>query len=137
MPQLDRIIVFPQIFWLFVIFVSTYVILTHFFLPKFVKSLKSRKLIIEANNVELSALTSKIVSKQLLLKQLLLNNLMIIDDSLNCELSISDNLLKLNLHKVDEKMGIAAFNASLYCDVHLFNCISFYPKFLNNTFKLV
>lgn len=137
MPQLDRIIVFPQIFWLVVIFVFAYATLTHFFLPKFVKALKSRKQIVEANNTELSNLISKIENKQLLLKQLLLKQLVSIDNSLTHDLLIPVNLSKLNTHTIDSKVGFATFNASLYCDVKLFNCISFYPKFLNIISKSV
>lgn len=137
MPQLDRIIVFSQIFWLFVIFVLTYIVLTHFFLPKFIKALKSRRQIIEANNIELSALTSKITNKQLLLKQLLLKNLVVVNTSLDQEFSTSNILPEHDVHKIDTKIGVATCNASLYCDVHLFDCIFFYPKFLNSTFKAI
>lgn len=137
MPQLDRIIVFSQIFWLFVIFVLTYIVLTHFFLPKFIKSLKSRKQIIEVNDIELSELTSRILNKQLLLKQLLLKNLAMVNTSLNHEFSTSNILSKQNVHKIDAKIGTATHNISLYCDDRLFNCIFFYPKLLNITFKSV
>lgn len=137
MPQLDRIIVFSQIFWLFIIFVLIYIVLTHFFLPKFIKSLKSRKQIIEANDTELSELTSKIINKQLLLKQLLLKNLVVVNISLGHEFSISNTLPKLDIHKIDTKISTVTRNVSLYCDVQLFNCIFFYPKLLNITFKPV
>nr|YP_010395095.1 ATP synthase F0 subunit 8 [Polyopes affinis]UQJ72536.1 ATP synthase F0 subunit 8 [Polyopes affinis] len=137
MPQLDRIIIFSQIFWLFVIFVLIYIVLTHFFLPKFTKALKSRKQIIETNDVEILKLTSKIITKQLLLKQLLLKNLVTINTLLSHEFSTSNIVPKQNIHKIDIKISTVTRNVSLYCDVQLFNCIFFYPKSLNNTFKSV
>nr|YP_010925359.1 ATP synthase F0 subunit 8 [Neoporphyra dentata]WKD83565.1 ATP synthase F0 subunit 8 [Neoporphyra dentata]BDB33255.1 ATP synthase F0 subunit 8 [Neoporphyra dentata] len=42
MPQLDRVIIFGQIFWLFFIFLITYVVYTHFILSNLLKILLVR-----------------------------------------------------------------------------------------------
>nr|QYA17624.1 ATP synthase F0 subunit 8 [Porphyra crispata] len=42
MPQLDRVIIFGQIFWLFFIFLATYIVYTHFILSNFLKILLVR-----------------------------------------------------------------------------------------------
>lgn len=137
MPQLDRIIIFPQIFWLVVIFTLTYAILTHFFLPKFVKSLKSRKQIVELNSQELLNLVSQIETRQFLVKQFLVKNLATIESSLSSEFLIQVNLTQPSTYKIDSKVGIAILNVSLYCDTNLCDRIFFYPKFLNSKFKSV
>lgn len=137
MPQLDRVIVFSQIFWLFFIFTFLYAILTHFFLPKFLKSLKSRKQIIEANNFEFLSVTTNIAKKQDLLKNILLKNLILVENSIARDFIFRTNTSKLNTQEIDEKIITAALNASLYCNFQLLNSISFYPKFLNLKFKSV
>ena len=52
MPQLDYTLLFNQIFWLFIIFIVLYIILTYHFLPIFVKIFKSRKQILRYNHVK-------------------------------------------------------------------------------------
>nr|YP_009295538.1 ATP synthase F0 subunit 8 [Mastocarpus papillatus]AOL58022.1 ATP synthase F0 subunit 8 [Mastocarpus papillatus] len=136
MPQLDRIIVFSQIFWLFLVFTSLYAILTHFFLPGFLKSLKSRRLIIEINSSEFLTLSLNTTKKQLLLKDLLLKDLMKIESSILREFSSISSKPKLNVQQIDKKIELTARNTSLYCDAQLLNAISLYPKSLNLSFKL-
>nr|WCH57793.1 ATP synthase F0 subunit 8 [Hypnea flava] len=133
MPQLDRVIIFSQIFWLFLIFSVLYITLTHFFLPLFLKSLKSRKQVIVLNGLEILSLNKKALEKQFLIKQKLLSKLLIIEDFLSESYKFQKHFE--NDHQtvlVDEKISIAVLNYLLYCDSFVLNNILFYPKFLNS-----
>lgn len=46
MPQLDYTLLFNQIFWLFLIFISSYIVIIYLFLPVLLKVFKSRKQIL-------------------------------------------------------------------------------------------
>nr|YP_010986435.1 ATP synthase F0 subunit 8 [Pachymeniopsis lanceolata]WOL37403.1 ATP synthase F0 subunit 8 [Pachymeniopsis lanceolata] len=132
MPQLDRIIVFSQIFWLFIIFTAFYTILIHFFLPKFLTALKSRKQIIEVNASEVTKITEKSILKQNLIQKVLVEDLALIKNilvnNLNAILSTKQNL---NISIIDEKIALIIFNTVKYCDAQLLNFISLRPKSLN------
>nr|YP_010164476.1 Atp8 [Polyopes lancifolius]QRM91071.1 Atp8 [Polyopes lancifolius] len=136
MPQLDRIIVFSQIFWLFIIFTTFYTIVTHFFLPKFLKSLKSRKQIIELNSLEIAEIAKESDIKRNVIQKILVKNLAstknILTNNLNAILMAKKNL---NMLKIDEKISIAIFNTVKYCDSQLLNFISLRPKLLNLKFN--
>nr|YP_004062191.1 ATP synthase F0 subunit 8 [Gracilariopsis andersonii]ADR03207.1 ATP synthase F0 subunit 8 [Gracilariopsis andersonii]APC24910.1 ATP synthase F0 subunit 8 [Gracilariopsis andersonii] len=131
MPQLDRIIVFSQIFWLFIIFTLFYTILTHFFLPKFIKSLKIRKQILDENSIEISSIAENTLQKQNLLKKILLKDLESVKTLLIQHFS---NLVKEKSHAntslIDEKISFVIFNTVTYCDLQLLNAIIVYPKVL-------
>nr|WCH57673.1 ATP synthase F0 subunit 8 [Hypnea sp.] len=132
MPQLDRIIIFSQIFWLFIVFSVLYAILTHFFLPLFLKSLKLRKHVIEANNLEIIKLDNKFQAKQIIIKQKLLRSLLIIEKFLNENYQFKKHLKITNQNLfIDEKIGLASINYMLYCDSIILKNILFYPKFMN------
>nr|YP_008963788.1 ATP synthase F0 subunit 8 [Grateloupia angusta]AGO19301.1 ATP synthase F0 subunit 8 [Grateloupia angusta] len=136
MPQLDRIIVFSQIFWLFIIFAIFYTILTHFFLPKFLAALKSRKQIIEVNALEVAKITEKSSLKQNLIQKVLIKDLALIKNilvnNLNVALSAKQNS---NISIIDEKIGLIIFNTVKYCDAQLLSFISLRPKSLNLKFS--
>ena len=136
MPQLDRVIIFSQIFWLFVIFTSLYATLTHFFLPKFLKALKTRKQIIEVNNNKILIINNKFEQQQVLLKQTILKNLILIENTIKNELE-TFNLEKTmsKVHLIDEKIATVSINNSLYCDYQLLDSIPLFPKALNLKFK--
>nr|YP_009546481.1 ATP synthase F0 subunit 8 [Gelidium kathyanniae]AYO27829.1 ATP synthase F0 subunit 8 [Gelidium kathyanniae] len=129
MPQLDRIIIFPQIFWLFVIFTVFYISLTHFFLPKFLKSLKARKEIIKVNEAEALLLIKKSMANQAKLKLLLLNHLSDIKKifSINPILNISDTR-SLNTKRVDELISVMIKNSALFHDSQILDSISINVK---------
>nr|YP_010484909.1 ATP synthase F0 subunit 8 [Hypnea cervicornis]UVW80603.1 ATP synthase F0 subunit 8 [Hypnea cervicornis]WCH57961.1 ATP synthase F0 subunit 8 [Hypnea marchantiae] len=132
MPQLDRVIIFSQIFWLFVIFSALYIILTHFFLPLFLKSIKLRKQIVEANSLEVSQLSEKVVHKQVLVKQKLLEKLAVIENLLSESYKFQKYFKnEQQITIIDEKISIATINYLLYCDSLVLNSILFYPKFFN------
>lgn len=74
MPQLDLVIAFSQIFWLITIFFVFYAITIYFFMPKFIKVLKTRKQIVFENTKSFFEMEKTFNSKQLLLNKTLENN---------------------------------------------------------------
>nr|WCH58009.1 ATP synthase F0 subunit 8 [Hypnea cornuta] len=133
MPQLDHVIIFSQIFWLFIIFSVLYIILTHFFLPLFLKSIKLRKQIIEVNSIEVSQLSQKIKAQQSLIKQKLLDNLVIIEDFISESHKFQKHFTNnQQIILIDEKVSTATINYLLYCDNSILKNILLYPKFLNS-----
>ncbi len=137
MPQLDYIIIFSQIFWLFIIFTMLYILLTHFFLPKFLKSLKSRKQITEINSKEVFKTMSKFKSKQTLLKQTLLNNLLLAKSSIATNIIFKDlNKDFLILQQIDKKISWTIFNLTTYCNNQSLEFLPFNFKSINLKFNL-
>lgn len=136
MPQLDRIIITSQIFWLFVIFTTLYIILTHFFLPKFLKVIKARKQIVDINNQEVLILNTRLNERQILLKQLVNRNLSLIEKVLKKKIeNLNLNNLNPNAQSVDEKIAQTSIINILYCNNSLLNSIIIFPKALNLKFK--
>nr|YP_009504372.1 ATP synthase F0 subunit 8 [Gracilaria chouae]AWX65727.1 ATP synthase F0 subunit 8 [Gracilaria chouae] len=129
MPQLDRIIVFSQIFWLVLIFSIFYAILTHYFLPKFLKSLKIRKQVIDLNTKEILQKTEGTLNKQNLLIKILVKNLEITSSLL---VSYFGQLVKdkkgVETLMIDQKIGFVILNTIKFCDFKLLNSIFVYPK---------
>lgn len=117
---------------MFIIFTAFYTILTHFFLPKFLTALKSRKQIIEVNASEVTKITEKSILKQNLIQKVLVEDLALIKNilvnNLNAILSTKQNL---NISIIDEKIALIIFNTVKYCDAQLLNFISLRPKSLN------
>nr|YP_009317481.1 ATP synthase F0 subunit 8 [Gelidium arborescens]AOX48910.1 ATP synthase F0 subunit 8 [Gelidium arborescens] len=124
MPQLDRIIIFPQVFWLLVIFTMFYIMLTHFFLPRFLKSLKTRKEIVKINELEASLISKRSADSQAKLKFLLLNHLSTLKKifSMNLALNIS-NTKSLNTQSVDELICVMVKNSILFCNSQILDSI--------------
>lgn len=135
MPQLDSLIVFPQIFWFFIIFIGFYSLIIHYFLPKFLISLKLRKHIIEfdylliRNNIEVD------INTKLKFLNQIVNDLSKINKSIylntnNLKVILKDskfvNPLKLNL-----KILNLIKNNTLFCNQDLLNLIKLYPSNLN------
>nr|YP_009002127.1 ATP synthase F0 subunit 8 [Sporolithon durum]AGU16692.1 ATP synthase F0 subunit 8 [Sporolithon durum] len=136
MPQLDRIIVFSQIFWLFITFVTIYTLLSHFFLPLFIKSLKSRKLIILANQQNLEYLEHSFLSKQKQLTSSINKNLSFVRIHL---LSIISNLLLNNTNIsfpiLNKKLLSFVYHSMLYQDKLIATKVLIQPKLFNLSFK--
>ena len=102
MPQLDFAIITSQIFWSITIFFASYTILTHFFLPNFIKVLKARKKILLKNNNLLISLKEKFLEKQ----------------------NIFDSAVDLNLKKIKilvEKEVFLFFKSHPSIDLNLLN----------------
>ena len=130
MPQLDFIIVFPQIFWLLVVFFSSYVILVHFFLPLFVKSLKVRRLIILENTKLLSLTQEKFYLKQNNLVLLLNKNFYLIKFMLESEVStLFLQKAETDLNFLDSKIVEVLYYNILYNDVSVLSSIPLRSKF--------
>nr|YP_010199629.1 ATP synthase F0 subunit 8 [Gracilaria cervicornis]UAD89487.1 ATP synthase F0 subunit 8 [Gracilaria cervicornis] len=131
MPQLDRIIVLSQIFWLVLIFSIFYAILTHYFLPKFLKSLKIRKQVIDINTKEILKKTEKTLNKQGSLIKILVKNLEITSNLL---VSYFGQLIKdkkgVDTLIIDQKISFVILNTIKFCDFKLLNSIFVYPKSL-------
>nr|YP_009515540.1 ATP synthase F0 subunit 8 [Kumanoa ambigua]AVK39508.1 ATP synthase F0 subunit 8 [Kumanoa ambigua] len=130
MPQLDRTIIFTQFFWLFLVFLVFYGLLSYYFLPFFLKSIKSRFLIIEQNQLEdekvkllylsKQSVLSKTLNESLLsIKFMFFNGFMLLDDS--------KDLLQ-NLYKIDTYVLSSTFFIILYCNVNILNIIPLIPK---------
>lgn len=124
MPQLDRIIIFPQVFWLLAIFTIFYIIVTHFFLPKFLKALKTRKKIVKANELEASLVAKRSIDSQAKLRFLLLNHLSNVREvfSRNSALSVS-NAKNLDMQSVDELLSVMVKNSILFCNSQILDSI--------------
>lgn len=56
MPQLDRVVVFTQIFWIVIFFSTTYFIITIFILPRIIKIIKIRFFFIKINSTLIHSL---------------------------------------------------------------------------------
>lgn len=132
MPQLDFVISFPQIFWLIVIFFMFYTVVVHFFLPNFIKILKSRKQIVLENSKTLIELENKFNSKQLLLNRTLETNFIKIRILLEKDISqffSTKNLFDSTL--VNVKISTALYYNILYYDTNVLESIFLKPTFLN------
>ena len=131
MPQLDFIIIFPQIFWLTTIFFIFYIILTHFFLPIFIKLIKSRKQVVLENNKILLELQSKFILKQNFMNRVLKQNFIKIKLLLENEISLffieSNHSFDFNL--VNIKMAQVLYYNTLYYDLNILESISLKPIF--------
>nr|YP_009040497.1 ATP synthase F0 subunit 8 [Kappaphycus striatus]AHG98596.1 ATP synthase F0 subunit 8 [Kappaphycus striatus] len=129
MPQLDHIIIFTQIFWLFVIFSTLYAILTHFFLPLILKSFKSRRLILESNSKETNDLINKIKKKHVFLQNQLLESFLQVENHLIKNL-IDSKFENFNtwVQAIDEKIAKACIDQELYCNIHLLESIILFPR---------
>nr|YP_009515562.1 ATP synthase F0 subunit 8 [Kumanoa mahlacensis]AVK39530.1 ATP synthase F0 subunit 8 [Kumanoa mahlacensis]UEQ11846.1 ATP synthase F0 subunit 8 [Kumanoa mahlacensis] len=133
MPQLDRTIVFTQFFWLFIVFVILYGLLSHYFLPTFLKSLKARSLIIEQNQIENESIKQLFLSKQSVLNKTLnegLSSIKFMFFNNFVLLNTGKNPL-LDLCKIDTYVFNSIFFTSLYCSSITLNNIFLTPKTYN------
>nr|YP_011003676.1 ATP synthase F0 subunit 8 [Gracilaria eucheumatoides]WPS66078.1 ATP synthase F0 subunit 8 [Gracilaria eucheumatoides] len=132
MPQLDRIIVFSQIFWLFFVFSIFYITLIHYFLPVFLKSLKLRKQVININTLEVTKKMENILKKQNLFKKILLKDLEITSDLLiNYFGKLVTSKKSFDMLIIDQKICRVVLNIAKFCDSKLLDSIFLYPKLLN------
>lgn len=133
MPQLDFIIIFPQIFWLIVVFFFTYAILIHFFLPIFLKSLKIRKYILVENSKVLTSTQFKFDSKQRQLNLILNANFNKIKVMLEAEFfALFSDKSTFDLNSIDTKIVEALYYNILYHDLEVLDSIT-----LNSTLSYV
>ncbi len=140
MPQLDNLIILPQIFWLTVFFGLFYFLLTYYFLPFFLKAINSRKYFLESNKINESKLTHEIFNKRKLILNDLNSNFNKIRSILflkvfNIKFSSQKNTFNSKFLKLNNKLLIALNNSVLYCNFFVLNTIEFYPKILNKKIK--
>nr|YP_011017792.1 ATP synthase F0 subunit 8 [Pseudoceramium inkyui]WQF69638.1 ATP synthase F0 subunit 8 [Pseudoceramium inkyui] len=128
MPQLDLTIVYTQIFWLCLMFSVFYFILTFYFLPKFLKSLKLRKLILEANSKKISSLSKLLVENQLVLNRKISKNLELLSVNFDKVNSSFRTITQFKNESIDSKIITFTSQLILFCDSTIIKSISFYPK---------
>nr|QNM39536.1 ATP synthase F0 subunit 8 [Gelidiella fanii] len=131
MPQLDRIIIFSQIFWLFIVFILFYTITTHFFLPKFLKVLRARKLIAKVNSEKVAFIANKSSKNKIKLLSVIMKNLTTVKKILNSTSTFNTsnfNITKTN--KIDELVGKIVKNSVLFCNFQILDSINIYSKLI-------
>jgi len=132
MPQLDFVIAFPQIFWLIVIFFTFYTVVVHFFLPNFIKTIKSRKQIVLENTKILLDMEVKFNYKQTLLSKTLEMNFIKIRFLLEKDISRFFSIKNLfDLTPVNTKTAAALYYNVLYYDINILDSVPLIPNFLN------
>lgn len=114
MPQLDRIIVFTQIFWLFLVFTVLYIVLIYFFFPNFLRSLKARNLVIESNNVESNIIKINFLSTQDFINYTSQEQLRSIKVTLLNDFILFKNINPFDLHLLDVSLLNSIFYTTLY-----------------------
>lgn len=135
MPQLDIIIIFPQIFWFFLIFLIFYILLIHFFLPKFLGSLKARKQLIEKNSSLISNILTKIQYEHTLIIKKLNIDLKNIKNSLYLDPNkiqlVFLNYKFINPSQVNTQIIKILHKNILFCNKQVLKNIQIYPSSLN------
>ena len=125
MPQLDFIIVSSQIFWLITIFFSLYTILTHFFLPNFIKVLKTRKKLLLENTNKLIDLKNHLSKKNNFFDEIINLKLSKIKILIEKEMSLFFETFVLKNSRLLNKniANVLYFNLILY-DINVLKAIS-------------
>lgn len=127
MPQLDFIIIFPQVFWLCTIFSLFYFILTFYLLPKFITSFKIRKSILEESSRRVSSEMQTLAGKNYAQ-----NHLLSFFEKLQTNYKNLDLLLKTDFSSsssiLDKKIVNATRLTILFCDPLVIKSIPFFPK---------
>lgn len=135
MPQLDYIIIFPQIFWFFLILLIFYILILHFFLPKFLYSIKLRKEVILFNSNLILKFSKKNKLDSLNIINILKLNLKEIQNSVylnNSRLNLFfSKQVRLCPSILDLKLINLVYNNILFCNNQLLNNIKIYPCILN------
>lgn len=135
MPQLDFLIILPQIFWLILFFSLTYFSLTYFFLPLFLKTLNSRKYFLKINKNKETSLINDIINNRSLVFKNLSSNF----DQLKSILFFRLLHLKFQFYKkpyshqfskLNNKIFKATVNSILYCNFTVLQKIKIYPRIL-------
>ena len=136
MPQLDHLIVLPQIFWFIIIFSFFYFSTTYYFLPILLKSIKSKKYFLEQNDFLNSALLKQITERRkYLINKFLVNFLniksFIFNEVFNIKLNIKFEFLNQKYLKLINFLLVASIKSVSYCNVSLLNSLKFYPSLFN------
>lgn len=130
MPQLDFIIASSQIFWLITTFLVLYIVLTHFFLPNFIKILKTRRQVLLENTNKLLNLKKKLKNEQYMFDMFIEDSLTKIKILIEGDIFRSfKNTFSIDLIELNKKVSNALyFNLMLY-DMNIFKSIHVKPMF--------
>lgn len=132
MPQLDIIIIFPQIFWLFITFIFSYVMLTHFFLPCFIKSIKSRNLIILSNKKMLQIVEDKtMLNKKTSIDFISKSFFNIRIEFINNIVNLMQKKLCKDFSSLDQKLIIFTYYNVLYHHRLILSKVFLYPRLIS------
>lgn len=114
MPQLDRIIVFTQIFWLFLVFTSLYIILIYFFFPTFLRSLKARNLVIEFNNNENNSVKIDFLLTQTIINTTLNEQVQFMKAVMLKDFALFNSINSFDLRSIDASLLDSIFYTTMY-----------------------
>lgn len=140
MPQLDFLIILPQIFWLIITFTLFYFVFTYYFLPLFLKAINSRKEFLKFNkNIEIQLSDEVFKKRQFVLKELSLNlsniRSILFSNLIHLKFDFQQKPFKLQYNKLNLKVLIAINKSVFYCNPNLINLLKFYPSILNKIQK--
>nr|QVQ56649.1 ATP synthase F0 subunit 8 [Erythrocystis saccata] len=140
MPQLDILIILPQIFWFIIFFIIFYYTLTYYFLPFFLQTINARKYFLQNNKIIENRLITEIIEKRKLMLNELNSNFHKIRSVLFLKLfhtKFNFQTKKFNNYfsKLNTKICIAVNNSILYCNPTILDIFEFYPKVLNKNKK--
>nr|YP_010620069.1 ATP synthase F0 subunit 8 [Rhodomelopsis africana]WAX04082.1 ATP synthase F0 subunit 8 [Rhodomelopsis africana] len=136
MPQLDILIILPQIFWLIICFTFFYFLLTYYFLPFFLKTIKARINFIKANQMLEVQITFAVTKKKLALfknlnKTLNKIHLILFAKLFHLRFNFLKKPMKQSYFLLNKKILNASANSIFFCNPILLNSLEFYPLFLN------
>lgn len=124
MPQLDFTIASSQIFWSIIIFFVLYTILTHFFLPNFIKILKIRKRVLKENNDKLLKLKKHLTQEQNSFNKIIDLNLVKIKILIEKEiLSFLKTFSLIDLKFLNKNIAKALYANSIAYDINILKSI--------------
>lgn len=136
MPQLDKLIILPQIFWLIILFSLFYFLTTFYFLPTLLKFIKSRKYFLNNNNTLSEALSIKSSEKRKIITVSLLQDFskirsLIFNKITSSSFSFRDDVFKPKYKKFTSTMLIVMLDSINYCNISLLKSLKFFPLLLN------
>ncbi len=136
MPQLDFLIILPQIFWLILFFTFFYFFLTYYFLPLFLRTILSRNKFFKQNSLLEFQLKNELFEKrQFFFKKLNLTfvkiNSQLFYEFLNLRFSFVEKPFKQNVFQLNKKIFVIFKKSLFFCNPIILNYFKFYPAFLN------
>nr|WAX04128.1 ATP synthase F0 subunit 8 [Polysiphonia sp.] len=136
MPQLDLLIILPQLFWMIFLFSIFYFLLTYFFLPLFLKAIISRKKFIEFNHLRASQQHQITLNKQkFVLKKLTISfekiHSVLFHHFFLIKLPVNFSFIKTSFIKINKKIFLTFYNSISFCNLISLQSLKFFPTFLN------
>ena len=133
MPQLDLSIISSQVFWLILTFFILYTILTHFFLPNFIKVLKTRKHVLTENIHLATKLKKHFEDKQNVFIKIIEYNLTKIKYMVEKEIcTIFKNNSFVDFNILNEKVSNALYSNLVLYDITILRLVSSKPMVFKN-----